>query len=361
MNCILDAVHRGQIAGDGHYTSLCSRSLERMLRAPDVLLTSSCTHALELAALLLDIKPGDEVILPSFTFPSTANAFVLRGGIPRFVDIRPDTLNMDETLIEKAITRKTRMIIPVHYAGVPCQMDQIMRISKKHRVPVVEDAAQALGSKFRGKAAGTFGSLNTLSFHETKNCISGEGGALVVMDEKYHRRAQIIRQKGTNRFDFLKGKVSSYQWVDVGSSFVPSELQAAFLFNQLKKIRWVISKRRKIYKRYYQRLAPLQKTGRIQLPFIPAQCVSGFHLFHVILESRKDRDRILEKMKQSGVSTVRHFYPLHLSPMGRQFGYRPGQLPITEKISDRLIRLPFYHAMTTKEQDFVIQKLKALL
>jgi dTDP-4-amino-4,6-dideoxygalactose transaminase len=358
---IRDAVRRGQLSGDGYYTGKCSRLLERRLGAHRVLLTPSCTHALELAALLLDLKSGDEVILPTFTFPSTANAFVLRGAVPRLIDIRPDTLNMDERLLEEAITARSRAVCPVHYAGVPCRMDRIGRVARRRGLSVVEDAAQALGASVDGRPAAAWGCLNALSFHETKNCACGEGGALVITEPRLAQRAEIIRQKGTNRAQFLRGQVDKYSWVDVGSSYVPSELQAAYLLAQLEKLPAVLSVRRRLFENYQQALARHQDRGRLQLPAIPADSRSSYHLFHILLENERDRDRVMAGLQKRGVLAIFHYFPLHLSKMGRRFGYRPGQLPVAESVSKRLLRLPMYNTMTEPEQDYVIRTLQALL
>ncbi len=360
LRYIGDALRRGQISGDGFYTRRCSAYLEHLLGARRVLLTPSCTHALELAFLLLPTEPGQEVLCPSFTFPSTANAFVLRGLKPRFIDIRPDTLNMDERLVEASITRRTAAITPVHYAGVPCQMDVIMNVARKHHLTVVEDAAQALGARFRKRPAGTFGALNAFSFHETKNCMCGEGGALVIMESRYTRRAEIIRQKGTNREAFYRGETDKYSWVDRGSSYVPSELQTAYLMAQLEKLEAITRRRRHLYESYHEALTPLEARGLLQLPIIPKDCESSYHLFHVLFETGHERQRVMSAMQRKGIYATFHFLPLHLSAMGRCFGYRKGDFPVTESASDRLLRLPLYNSMTPSEQDQVIRALKTL-
>jgi dTDP-4-amino-4,6-dideoxygalactose transaminase len=354
---IRDALRRGQLSGDGYYTQRCSRHLEQMLQVPRVLLTSSGTHALEMAFLLLEAAPGEEVICPSFTFPSTANAFVLRGLRPRFVDIRPDTLNLDESLVEEVMTRRTVAIVPVHYAGVPAQMDVLVSLARHRGVMIVEDAAQALGARFRGQLAGTFGALNAFSFHETKNCMCGEGGALVITERRYIRRAEIIRQKGTNRDQFLRGEVDKYTWVDEGSSYVPSELQTAYLMAQLEHLDRITEKRRRLYERYREGLADLERRGILQLPRIPAECRSSYHLFRVLLESPKEARRALDVLHRKGIYAAIHYVPLHLSAMGKRFGYRRGDFPVTERVSGRLIRLPMYNSMRRAEQ---LQVLRAL-
>jgi len=361
LHYIRDAVRRGVLSGDGYYTDRCSRFLERSLNVGKVLLTSSCTHALELAFMLLRITEGDEVIAPSFTFSSTVNAFVLRGGKPQFVDIRPDTLNINEKDIESFVSPRTKTLVPVHYGGVPCQMDEILRIAQKHHLTVVEDAAQALGARFKRKTAGSMGTLSAFSFHETKNCICGEGGALAINDPQYIERAEIIRQKGTNRANFYRGKVDKYTWVDVGSSYVPSELQAAFLFAQLENAKKIRQKRESLFETYFEELRPHQEKGRLKLPFIPQECVSSYHLFYVIFEAEKERDRIMTALKQKGIVSIFHYLPLHLSEMGRKFGYRKGEFPVTERVSACLLRLPFYNSMTSGDQNFVIKVLKQAL
>ena len=361
LSFIRDAVRRGHLSGDGHYSDLCSRWLRGRVGGKAVLMTSSCTHALELAYLALGIRPGDEVVIPSFTFPSTANAFVLRGGVPRFVDIRPDTLNMDERLLDAACGRRTRAISPVHYAGVPCEMDEILRVARRRRLWVVEDAAQALGASYKGKPAGSFGDLNAFSFHETKNSSCGEGGALAVRSGLSAARAKIIRQKGTNRDQFLNGQVDKYSWVDVGSSYLMSDLQAAYLYAQLRRSGAVREARRKIYARYARALEPYARQGRLRLPSIPADVRSSYHLFHVVFETAEERARVAEGLRRLNILAVTHYFPLHLSRMGRRYGYRSGDLPATESVAPRLLRLPLYNAMGTAEQDRVVAALHSLL
>jgi dTDP-4-amino-4,6-dideoxygalactose transaminase len=351
---IRDAVRRGQISGDGYYTRQASAWLEQYLGLPKILLTPSCTHALEMAFLLLSSRPGQEVICPSFTFPSTANAFVLRGLKPRFIDVRPDTLNLDETLLESRVSSATIAVIPVHYAGVPCEMDVIMEVARKKHLWVVEDAAQALGARFREKPAGTFGELNAFSFHETKNCICGEGGALAIRDAHYIKRAEIIRQKGTNREQFFRGEVDKYSWVDVGSSHVPSELQTAFLLAQLEKLEDIGRRRKRIHKTYERELALLEANGALRLPRFPSHCVPSYHLFYILLENLRQRNRVLEGLRRQGILATFHYFPLHLSAMGKRFGYRRGQFPVSERASERLVRLPMYNAMSVSEQARVV-------
>jgi dTDP-4-amino-4,6-dideoxygalactose transaminase len=361
LRYIGDALRRGQISGDGFYTRRCSAFLEHFLGAPRVLLTPSGTHALELAFLLLRSEPGQEVICPSFTFPSTANAFVLRKLKPRFVDIRPDTLNLDERHLEGAITRRTVAISPVHYAGVPCQMDVIMKVARRHRLAVIEDAAQALGARFQGRLAGSFGAMNAFSFHETKNCMCGEGGGLAILDKRYVQRAEIIRQKGTNREAFYRGQIAKYSWVDWGSSYVPSELQSAFLLAQLEKLSVITRQRQRLYERYQMAFETLENRGVLRLPVIPRDCEPSYHLFYVLFENARERQRVMEGMQRKGILATFHYFPLHLSVMGRLFGYRKGDFPVTEDLSERLLRLPLYNCMSRSEQNHVIGTLKSLL
>jgi dTDP-4-amino-4,6-dideoxygalactose transaminase len=358
LRYIGDALRRGQISGDGYYTRLASASLEHLLGVPRVLLTPSCTHALELAFLLLPTKPGQEVLCPSFTFPSTANAFVLRGLKPRFIDIRPDTLNIDECLLERAVTRRTVAIAPVHYAGVPCQMDVIMRVAHKHGLAVIEDAAQALGARFKGRMAGTFGVMSAFSFHETKNCNCGEGGCLVMRGSRFIRRAEIIRQKGTNREQYFRGEVAKYSWVDIGSSYIPSELQSAYLQGQLEHLGEITRKRRELHERYVEALAPLAARGCLRLPCIPGDRTSAYHLFYILLENAAQSRRVRLHLQSRGILSAFHYFPLHLSTMGKRFGYRAGDFPVTESMSKRLLRLPFYSTMTWREQKIIFQALR---
>jgi dTDP-4-amino-4,6-dideoxygalactose transaminase len=350
LEYIADAVARGHLSGDGHYTQLCHRWLEERLGARRALLTHSCTAALEMAAMLCDIEPGDEVIMPSYTFVSTANAFVLRGGVPVFVDIRPDTLNLDETLIEAAVTPKTRAIVPVHYAGVPCAMDAIMDIAARHRLLVVEDAAQAILSEYKGRRAGAIGHLGCLSFHETKNVISGEGGALLVNDPALIERAEIIREKGTNRSKFFRGEVDKYTWVDIGSSFLPSELIGAFLWAQLQRAEDIIAKRRRLCAMYRDSLRGLADDGMVELPRPEPEGTAGNgHMFYLLTREAGTRSALLAHLKAAGVHAVFHYVPLHASPAGRRFGRAAGALPVTEDLSDRLVRLPLYYGLGEDE------------
>jgi dTDP-4-amino-4,6-dideoxygalactose transaminase len=358
---IAKAVNSGHIAGNGMFTRKCQEFLEKKFGCPKVLMTNSCTAALEMAAMLCDVRPGDEVILPSFTFVSTANAFVLRGGRPVFVDIRADTLNLDESLIARAVTRKTKVICPVHYAGVGCAMDAVMKLAGRHGLRVVEDAALAFGATYKGRPLGTFGCLGTLSFHETKHVISGEGGALLINDAALRERAEIIWEKGTDRSKFLRGEVDKYSWVDVGSSFLPPELVTAFLFAQLQKAGAINAARLKAWRHYYECLEDLHERGALRLPVVPPECGHNGHLFYVLMNSENDRDRLIGHLKDSGIHAVFHYVPLHLSAMGRKMGYRAGDLPVTEELSSRLVRLPLFHSITRTQQTAVVKAVRSFL
>jgi dTDP-4-amino-4,6-dideoxygalactose transaminase len=340
---IADAVARGHLSGDGYYTKLCHRWFEERLNCHKALLTHSCTAALEMAAILCDIQPGDEVILPSYTFVSTANAFVLRGAVPVFVDIRSDTLNLDEKLIEAALTPKTKVIIPVHYAGVPCEMDTIMGIARHHNLLVVEDAAQALLSTYQGKALGTIGHFGCLSFHETKNIISGEGGALLVNDARFTERAEVIREKGTNRSQFFRGEVDKYTWVDIGSSYLPSELVSAFLYAQLERANGITAQRCRICSAYAEQLAPLEQAGMLRLPRFDDD--SNGHMFYILLDSLTTRTALIAHLKAQTIHSVFHYVPLHSSPAGREYGRVGGTMEVTDDLSERLLRLPLHYEM----------------
>jgi dTDP-4-amino-4,6-dideoxygalactose transaminase len=350
------AVQGGHLAGDGPFTRRCNAWMEERFHARKVLLTHSCTAALEMAALLAEVGPGDEVILPSYTFVSTANAFVLRGATIRFVDIRPDTLNMDESRIEAAMTPNTRAIVPVHYAGVACDMDAIMAIAAEHNLLVIEDAAQGVNATYRGRHLGTLGHLGCYSFHETKNFISGEGGAIVINDPRLVERAEIVREKGTNRAKFFRGEVDKYTWVDIGSSYLPSELIAAFLYAQLEQADDITRQRRAIHQRYAAGLQPLADAGHLHLP-PPLGEGHNAHMFYVITDSAAARTRLLEHLRQRGIHAVFHYVPLHTSPMGRRYGYKPGDLPVTEDLAERLIRLPCYYGLSEDDQARVIDAL----
>ena len=344
LSLIADAVFRGHLSGDGHYTKLCNRWFEDKLNCRKALLTHSCTGALEMAAILCDIQPGDEVILPSYTFVSTANAFVLRGAVPVFVDIRPDTLNIDEKLIAAAITPKTKVIVPVHYAGVPCEMDRIMDIAQRHNLLVVEDAAQALLSTYKNRALGSIGHFGCLSFHETKNIISGEGGALLINDERFCERAEIIREKGTNRSQFFRGEVDKYTWVGIGSSYLPSELVSAFLYAQLERADEIIAKRRSICTSYARQLAPLQQAGRMRIASFDED--SNGHMFYILLDNLATRTALIAHLKMKGIHPVFHYVPLHSAPAGRKYGRVSGTMQQTDEFSERLLRLPLFYEMS---------------
>ena len=353
------AVAAPKFAGDGSFTAQCHVLLEQSLGIQKALLTTSCTHALEMAALLLDIGPGDEVIVPSFTFPSATNAFVLRGAKPLFVDIRADTLNIDESQIERRITTRTKAIFLVHYAGVGCEMDAIMAIARRHAIAVVEDNAHGLYGRYRGRYLGTLGQLATLSFHETKNFSCGEGGALLINDANFNQRAEILREKGTNRSQFFRGEIDKYTWVDVGSSYLPADLLAAFLRAQLEHRDQIQSMRRKIWETYALELASWAKTNGVRLPIIPPECEQSYHMFYVIMPSLESRQALISHLAGLGILAVFHYLPLHLSPMGLQFGGHQGDCPVTEDLADRLLRFPFFTGMSSSEQAQVIDAVRA--
>jgi dTDP-4-amino-4,6-dideoxygalactose transaminase len=355
---ISQAIRNGYSAGDGGFTQKCHTLLESILNVPKVLLTTSCTHALEMSARLLDIQHGDEVIVPSFTFVSTANAFVLCGANIRFIDIRPDTLNLDEDQLEDLITPRTKAVAAMHYAGVGCEMDRIMDVAEGHNLAIIEDNAHGLFGKYKGRFLGTFGTFGTQSFHETKNFICGEGGALIINDPKYVERAEIIREKGTNRSQFFRGEIDKYTWVDIGSSYLPSDLLAAFLFAQLEERDQIQRKRKSIWDRYASNLEDWAKTNDVQLPFIPAHCEQTYHIFYMILPDRNSRNNLIKHLKSKGILSVFHYVPLHLSPMGQKYGYQEGDLPNTESISDRLLRLPFYNEMAEEDQNQVNEAIR---
>ncbi|HUP22836.1 MAG TPA: dTDP-4-amino-4,6-dideoxygalactose transaminase [Thermoanaerobaculia bacterium] len=358
LEYIAEAVRSGHLAGDGPFTKRCQVWLEEALGARRVLLTHSCTAALEMSAILCDLQPGDEVIMPSFTFVSTANAFLLRGARPVFVEIRADTLNLDEDRVEAAITPRTRAIVPVHYAGVGCEMDSLLGIARRHGLRIVEDAAQGIRATYRGRPLGAIGDMGTLSFHETKNLISGEGGALVIQNEELLERAEIIREKGTDRGRFLRGEVDKYTWVDIGSSFLPSELIAAFLFAQLEEAETIMATRRRIFDTYRSSLEDLEQRGWLRLPVIPEECEHNAHLFYVLLPNEEQRDGLLAHFKENGINGVFHYVPLHQSPMGLRLGYRSGSLPLTEEMSLRVIRLPSFFGLASDQQDRVVEELR---
>ena len=345
---IEQAVQREQLAGDGYFSHRCEEWLEKHCGARKVLLTHSCTAALDMAAILCGIRPGDEFIVPSYTFTSTANAFVLRGGRPVFVDVRPDTMNIDETKIEAAITPKTKVIVPVHYAGVGCDMEKIMDIADRHGLLVVEDAAQGVCATRKGRHLGTVGHLGCYSFHETKNFICGEGGALAVNDPRFLERAEIIREKGTNRSQFFRGMVDKYTWVDIGSSFLPGELVAAFLYAQLEEASKITAKRMAIWNAYHQALEPLEKAGILRRPVIPPECVHNAHMYHILLKDASERARLIAFLKENDVQAVFHYVPLHTSPMGKSLA-GDVRLPVTEEYADRLLRLPCYYELEPEQ------------
>lgn len=352
---IKEAVNSGQIKGDGPFTKKCNLLMEHMFDAQKVLLTTSCTSALEMAAILCNISPGDEVIMPSYTFVSTANAFAVRGAKPVFVDIRPDTLNIDESLIENAITEKTRCIVPVHYAGVGCEMDAIMKIAKKYNLYVVEDAAQGVMAKYKDKFLGTIGDIGTYSFHETKNYSSGEGGAIVVNNPEMIERAEIIREKGTNRSKFFRGEVDKYTWVDIGSSYLPSEIIAAFLLAQLEKAEEINQRRCEIWNTYYKGLRDLADEDFLRLPIIPPECQHNAHMFYILLNDETMRDDLMAFLKnEKNILSVFHYVPLHSSPMGKKLAQENAQLPVTDELSGRLLRMPFYYTLSQEKQAEII-------
>lgn len=358
FNYIKEAIEHKKICGDGIFTKRCSDWMEDRFQCPKVLLTTSCTHALEMAAILADIKTGDEVIMPSFTFVSTADAFVLKGAKIVFVDIRPDTMNIDEDLIEAAITEKTKAIVPVHYAGVSCEMDKIMDIAKKHNLFVIEDAAQGVMSQYKGRALGTIGDFGCYSFHETKNYTMGEGGAVLVNSPQYMERAEIIREKGTNRSKFFRGQVDKYTWVDLGSSYLPSEMNAAYLWAQLEIADEINDYRLGVWNRYYEGLASLKNDKAIDLPVIPEHCKQNAHMFYVKAKDLAERTKLIEFLKDNGIQSVFHYIPLHDSPYGKKVGRFHGKDVHTTAESDRLLRLPMYYGLKSEEVDYIVSKIK---
>jgi dTDP-4-amino-4,6-dideoxygalactose transaminase len=348
--CINLAHAESKLAGDGIYTKKCHEWLEKNTQTQKALLTHSCTAALEMAAILAEIKPGDEIIMPSYTFVSTANAFVLRGGIPVFVDIRPDTLNINENLIEAAITPKTKAIVPVHYAGIACEMDTIMAIAIKHNLLVIEDAAQGVMSYYKGRALGTIGHLGAYSFHETKNVISGEGGALLINDEKFIKRAEIIREKGTNRTQFYRDQVDKYTWVDIGSSYLPSEITASFLWAQLQEANDITFKRLDIWNQYHEALASYEVKGLLRRPTVPVDVNHNAHIYYVLLNSLEERTQVINRLKKKNIQAVFHYVPLHSSPGGLKYGRCHAKLTITEGLSDKILRLPLWIGMSKVQE-----------
>lgn len=356
LQYIHEAYRQGKLSGDGTFTQRGSRFLESLLGCPRVLLTTSGTHALEMSALLLDIKPGDEVILPSYTFPSVANAFVLRGARPIFADILPDTLNINHEYLPGLITPKTKAIVAVHYAGVGCEMESLQKISEEHKVPILEDNAHALFGKYKGRFLGTFGQMAALSFHETKNISCGEGGALLINNPALIERALILREKGTNRDRFFRGEVDKYSWVDIGSSYLPSDILAAILCAQLEEWQKIQARRREIWHCYDERLKSWADENGVRLPYAPGHCEQSFHMFYLLMPSLKHRDALIAHLRKAGILCVFHYVPLHLSEMGRQLGGKPGDCPVSESVSDRIVRLPFYYGLTIPEQEKVIAK-----
>ncbi len=358
LDYMADSLRRGHISGDGEYTRRCQQLLESAFGARKAMLTTSCTDALEMAALLLEIGPGDEVIVPSFTFVSTANAFVLRGARPVFADVRPDTLNLDEAQIERLVTPRTKAIVAVHYAGVACEMDAILPLARARGIAVVEDNAHGLFGEYRGRPLGTFGVLATLSFHETKNITCGEGGALLVNDEALIDRAEIVREKGTDRSRFFRGQVDKYSWVDVGSSYLPSDLLAAFLLAQLEARAEIQERRRRLWEAYAAGLTDWAAAQGVGLPRVPSHCTQPYHLFYLLLPSLAARQALIASLKARGILAVFHYLPLHLSPMGRRFGGTAGACPVTESVSDRLVRLPLYKDLSADDQARIIEAVR---
>ena len=357
LTYIREAVERGHLAGDGSFTRRCHEILQEELGVPRVLLTTSCTHALELAALLLELEPGDEVVVPSFAFVTTVNAFVLHGATPVFADVRPDTLNLDEKLLADRIGPRTRAIVPLHYAGVACEMDPILALARARGLTVIEDNAHGLFARYRGRLLGTLGALATQSFHETKNLTCGEGGALLLNDARYAERAEILREKGTNRSRFFRGQVDKYTWVDVGSSYLPSEILAAFLLAQLESRAAIQAARGRIWKRYAEELDDWARANGVGLPFVPAHCEQPYHIFYLMLPDLAARTRLIEHLKARSILAVFHYQPLHLSDMGKRYGGRAGQCPVTEDVADRLLRLPLFHGLSAQDQGDVIAAL----
>lgn len=358
MDYIRQAVENQKICGDGEFTKKCNTWMEERTGAQKALLTTSCTHATELAALLADIQPGDEVIMPAYTFVSTADAFVLRGARVVFVDIRPDTMNIDENRIEEAVTERTKAIVPVHYAGVSCEMDKIMQIAQKHNLFVIEDAAQGIMSTYKGKALGSIGDFGCYSFHETKNYSMGEGGALLIQDEKYVEEAEIIREKGTNRSKFFRGQIDKYTWVNYGSSYLPSDMNAAYLWAQLEMADEINAFRLKRWNQYWELLTPLKERGILELPTIPEGCVHNAHMFYIKAKNLEERTRLLAFLKENGILSVFHYIPLHTAPAGLKYGEFHGEDRYTTKESERLARLPMYYGLEEGQVDYIVSKIK---
>ena len=358
MDYMKQAVESMHICGDGDFTKKCSRWIEERTGTGKCLLTTSCTHALEMAALLCNIKEGDEVIMPSYTFVSTADAFVLRGARIVFVDIRPDTMNIDEKLIEQAITDKTRAIVPVHYAGVGCEMNKIMEIARRHNLKVVEDAAQGVDAYYHGKALGTIGDFGCYSFHETKNFTMGEGGALVFQKNEYQEKAEILREKGTDRSKFFRGQIDKYRWIDYGSSYLPSEMNAAYLYAQLEECDKINRKRHQVYDGYHERLEDLEKQGKIQRPVVPEGCVHNAHMYYIKVKDIAVRTRLIAYLRENGIAPAFHYVPLHSSPAGEKFGRFHGKDVYTTKESERLLRLPMFYDLSMDNVDYIAEKIR---
>lgn len=355
LRYLQEVLTSGKMMGDGPFSKKCHQWLEQTLPAAKALLTHSCTAALEMSAILTDLRPGDEVIMPSFTFVSTANAVALRGAVPVFIDLREDTLNLDESLVEAAISPRTRAIFAVHYAGVSCEMDRLMEIGAAHKLLVLEDAAQGLMARYKGKALGTIGHFGSLSFHETKNVVSGEGGALLVNHSQFHERAEIIREKGTNRRQFLRGQVDKYTWIDIGSSFLPSELNAAVLLAQFERAREITDSRLKIWNQYYEGFASLEAQELVRRPIVPDHCEHNGHIFYLLCRNLEDRTQLLSALGEAGIGSTFHYIPLHSAPAGKKYGRAHGQLSKTNLCSDRLIRLPLWAGMKMHDATRVIE------
>lgn len=356
--CIHDAISRHSLCGDGKYTKMCNEWIEKYTGAKKALLTTSCTHATEMAAMLININPGDEVIMPSYTFVSTADAFVLRGAKVVFVDIRPDTMNIDETLIEGAITEKTKAIVPVHYAGVSCEMDKIMDVARRYNLSVIEDAAQGIMSTYKGKALGTIGDYGCYSFHETKNLSMGEGGALLIKDENKVEEAEIIREKGTNRSKFFRGQIDKYTWVAPGSSYLPSELNAAFLYAQMNRAEEVYEDRMKSWEKYYSLFNHLEQDGKIERPFIPMDCTHNAHMFYIKVKDIEERTRLIKYLKENEIGAVFHYIPLHSAPAGQKYGRFHGEDKYTTRESERILRLPMYYGLKENDVECVVDRIE---
>jgi dTDP-4-amino-4,6-dideoxygalactose transaminase len=354
LNYISKVLDNGNLSGDGKYTLLCNKKIENELGVKKSLLTTSCTHALEMSAILLNIKPGDEVIVPSFTFVSTINSFVIRGAKPVFIDIHNDTLNMNENHLQKLINKNTKAIIPVHYAGVGCEMDQILKIAEKNNLNIIEDNAHGLFGKYKNKHLGTFGTFATQSFHETKNFTCGEGGALIINDEQYIERAEIIREKGTNRSRFFRGQVDKYTWVDIGSSYLPSDLLAAMLYAQFEERDKIQEKRKVIWDFYFKNLKKWSEENNVKLPYVPKNCDQSYHMFYLIMPSLKHREFFINFLMEKNISSVFHYLPLNTSEMGKRYGAKKGDCPVSEEISDTLVRLPFYNNLDLNKLDYIV-------